>query len=380
VPTQDFLTATGDQARDSSVALFDYHREYLLSLISLFPQERMSSMAKLVLDGSSQPQMTYGFELFADYLYQPPAALPSALLADLSPTYWGSGTGQLLMRSAWGDRTAAFSSLACGPFTESHAHRDQGAFQIYRGEWLAPTNNIYTHSGIDQQEELNNLVRIRLNGSTVRQVVGAPQCNLAALADNDTYTYALAKVTPVYNGHAAVSKVEREYLFIKPATFIVFDRVASSTGSSRIWTLNLPHAPVVQGDHLTYNGGHSNRLDVYRAAPSGLSYQVLPTTLSEPTDTLTNTEAKRVDVVDSAGGQSNFLHVLGTNGSVSAVTRSDATGQTGAQITLADGRSVTVRFSNTGTGGTLDVLRSSGGSQVTGALPTSVVPPPLFRN
>jgi hypothetical protein len=380
VPTQDFLTATGDQARDSSVALFDYHREYLLSLISLFPQERMSSMAKLVLDGSSTPQMAYGFELFADYLYQPPAALPSALLADLSPTYWGSGTGQLLMRSAWGDRTAAFSSLACGPFTESHAHRDQGAFQIYRGEWLAPTNNIYTHSGIDQQEELNNLVRIRLNGSTVRQVVGAPQCNLAALADNDTYTYALAKVTPVYNGHAAVSKVEREYLFIKPATFIVFDRVASSTGSSRIWTLNLPHAPVVQGDHLTYNGGHSNRLDVYRAAPSGLSYQVLPTTLSEPTDTLTNTEAKRVDVVDSAGGQSNFLHVLGTNGSVSAVTRSDATGQTGAQITLADGRSVTVRFSNTGTGGTLDVLRSSGGSQVTGALPTSVVPPPLFRN
>ncbi|MFT3859679.1 MAG: hypothetical protein QM742_19955 [Aquabacterium sp.] len=76
------------------------------------------------------------------------------------------------MRSAWGDKTAAFSNFICGPFTESHAHRDQGSFQLFRGEWLAPTTNIYTSSGIQQSEAMNNLVRIIKSGTTIQQVFG----------------------------------------------------------------------------------------------------------------------------------------------------------------------------------------------------------------
>ncbi|MFT3859680.1 MAG: hypothetical protein QM742_19960 [Aquabacterium sp.] len=157
---------------------------------------------------------------------------------------------------------------------------------------------------------------------------------MAALADNDVYTYGVAKVTPVYNGNASIQKVEREYLFIKPATFVVFDRVASSTGTSRVWTLNLPGAPTVSGDRLTYTGSTGNKLDVYRVAPTGLSYSVVTPTL-EDGDKLVTTTAKRVDVTDTAGTQSNFLHIMGTNASVNAATRSDATGQTGTVITLA---------------------------------------------
>lgn len=376
VPTLDRLAATGDQARDSAVELFDYHRAYLLGLITLFPQERLSSISKILLDGSSVPKMGNSFQAYVDYLYQPPA-LPSASIGDLSSTYWGSGTGQLLMRSAWGDKNAAFSTLACGPFTESHAHRDQGSFQLYRGEWLAPTANIYSSSGIEQQEELNNMVRVELSGKTIRQVDSTGQCNLTALADNSTYTYGVAKVTPVYNGHAAISKVEREYLFIKPSTFVVFDRVGSASGTRRIWTLNLPGAPVVSGDRLTYTGATSNKLDVYRVAPTGLTYAVSRPVLES---SLTNASAKRVDVVDTAGTQSNFLHVMGTNSSVTSATRSDATGQTGVQIVLADGRTATVRFGNTTTGGTIDIRAAGGATVVTGALPTTVTAPPLFRN
>ncbi len=376
VPTLDRLAATGDQARDSSVELFDYHRAYLLGLITLFPQERLSSISKILLDGSSVPKMGSSFQSYVDYLYQPPA-LPSASIGDLSSTYWGSGTGQLLMRSAWGDKNAAFSTLACGPFTESHAHRDQGSFQLYRGEWLAPTANIYSASGIEQQEELNNLVRVELSGKTIRQVDSTGQCNLTALADNSTYTYGVAKITPVYNGHASISKVEREYLFIKPSTFVVFDRVGSASGTRRIWTLNLPGVPVVSGDRLTYTGATANKLDVYRVAPSGLAYTVNRPVMES---SVTNASARRVDVVDTAGTQSNFLHVMGTNSSVTSATRSDATGQTGVQIVLADGRTVTVRFGNTTSGGTIDVRNAGGGTVITGALPTTVTAPPLFRN
>ena len=82
VPTLDFMPSIGDQARDSNVGLFDYHREYLLALITLFPQDRMSSVAKIVLDGSSVPKMRNGFQAWVDYVYQPPA-LPTAVVTDL---------------------------------------------------------------------------------------------------------------------------------------------------------------------------------------------------------------------------------------------------------------------------------------------------------
>ena len=391
VPSLDFLPSIGDQARDSTVSLFDYHREYLLGLITLFPQDRMSAVAKLVLDGSSVTRMANGFESWVDYVYQPPA-LPAAVVTDLSPVYYGSGTGELMMRSGWGDKTAAFSTFMCGPFTESHAHRDQGSFQIFRGSWLAPTGAIFTRSGIEQQEELNNLVRVQLNGTTIKQVNSASPCVMAAVADNDFYSYGVAKVTPVYNGQAAISKMEREYLFIKPSTFVVFDRVGSASGTSRIWTLNVGGVPTVSGDRLSVKGVKygttttyaytptTDSLDVFRVAPSGLSYVVSTPVMVEPSDALTYANARRVDVVDTAGTQSNFLHVMGTNASVTAATRSDATGQTGAVITLADGRTVTVRFANTTTGGTLVITKADGTTQVTGSLPTGVATLPQFRN
>ncbi|MFT3859681.1 MAG: hypothetical protein QM742_19965 [Aquabacterium sp.] len=41
---------------------------------------------------------------------------------------------------------------------------------------------------------------------------------------------------------------------------------------------------------------------------------------------------------------------------------------------------MTVRFSNTGTGGTLEIKQSNGTTQVTGNLPTTVTAPALYRN
>lgn len=383
VPSLDRLAGIGDQARDSSVALFDYHREYLLALGSLFPQDRLSGAVKSILDASSVPRIQNGFELWADYLYQP-AGLSATPLTDLSTAYWGSGTGQLFMRASWADKKAAYSSFTCGPYTESHAHRDQGAFQIYRGEWLAPTANIYTHSGIQQGEVFNNLVRVLQSGNTLQQGLNT-SCALQALADNAQFTYAVADVTPVYAGKGAVKKMQREYLFIKPATFVVFDRAASDAGTQRVWTLNLQGTATASGDRLSHTAPGANKLDVFRVAPEGLSYQLSkPSTLPDGDNWLDPQKVPtRVEVSDAARAQSLFLHVLGTNGAVSSATRSDATGQTGVQIELADGRRVLVRFNNgTGdnaTGGTLEIQPAGGGAaQFSGQLPKGISRWPLF--
>jgi hypothetical protein len=199
---------------------------------------------------------------------------------------------------------------------------------------------------------------------------------MAALADNKHFTYASAKITPVYRNNPAVAKSEREFLFIKPDTVVVFDRAtAGSAAIRRTWTLNLGGPPTVAGDMIGYADGKS-RLDVQRLAPAGLT----PEVRSWPELRKGMQGGVRVDVADSSGTASVFLHVLSANGAVASATRSDAPGQTGAQIRLADGRTATVRFSTQGAGATLDLRGADQSPQFSGALPTGVTPPPLFAN
>lgn len=387
VPTFNRLAAIGDQARDSSVWLFDYHREYLLSLMALFPNERLSGAAQTVLAASTSAQMNYGFEFIHDYLYAPgllSGSLPTVNLADLSTAYWGSGTGQLFTRASWTQGDSAYASFSCGPYTESHAHMDQGAFQIYRSEWLAPTSNIYSHSGIEGLEEHNNLVRFfKADGSELHQGGTAPDgsgaCQMQALQDTSDYTFAVARLTPVYAHHSEVSQVEREFLFIKPATFVVFDRVASTSSLQRVWNLNLPPATAdatISGARLSYTSNTGKRLDVSRLAPAGLSWQLSRPTL--PGDFWLD-QPQRAQAVHTGGPSMQFLHVLGTQGSVVSAVRSDATGQTGAQITLDDGRTALVRFGNAGPGATtLEIRQGNGTVALSRTLPSTVSAPPLF--
>lgn len=374
VPTLDRLTPTGDHARDSTAALFDYHRDYLQVLMRLFPTERLAGTAKSLLSQSSVPAMANSFMYYSDFLYDQ-SDIPAQPLTNLATAYWGSGTGQFSMRSSWA-RDAAYANFICGPYSESHAHHDQGSFVLYKGSWLAYDSNIASASGIEQTEGLHNLVRIEQNGGVVTQVESAPPCQMLALADNANYAYGLARVTPIYNGKAAVGKVEREFLFIKPSTFVVFDRAQSvGAGSRRVWTLNLPAAPTVAGDSFSLVRG-ANRLDVTRLAPAGLTTQVLPWSgLGAGVSS-----GVRVDVADANGDTSNYLHVLGTDGSVVQAVRSDGTGQIGAQINLAGGRTAVVRFSTGGTGGTLEIRDTAGAIVTSGALPTTVQAPALFVN
>ena len=368
VPTLDRLAPTGDHARDSTAALFDYHRHYLQALIALYPQERLSAVARTALDLSSVPRMRYSYDYYSDFLYALPT-LPAASLSELSTAYWGPGTGQVMMRSGW-DPAAAYANFICGPYTESHAHRDQGSFVLFRGDWLAWDGNITSASGIEQGEEQHNLVRmVRADGVAVTQRAETSPCRLLALAHNDQFTYAVADVTPVYGGAAAtthgVSRIEREFLFIRPGTVVVMDRVVTtSAGTRKIWTLNLPGQPTLTPGRMQYAAG-GNQLDVYGLAPAGA--------------TGVWTAGKRVEVTDSSTGQSTFLHVLGTHGAVASAVRDDISGQTGSRITLADGRSVLVRFNTSaGTGGTMELRAANGALVYGGALPTTVQAPALF--
>jgi hypothetical protein len=373
VPTLDRIAPTGDHARESTAALFDYHRQYIETLSRLYPADPVAGVSKTLLAQSSVPEMANGFEVWADFLYDQ-SDLPAYPLSRLPTAHWGSGTGQLSVRSAW-TTDATYSNLICGPYTQSHAHRDQGSFVLFKGHWLAFDENIDSHSGLAHGEAAHNLVRIEKGGAVVEQRYDT-SCAMVALADGPTYAYALARVTPVYAGNAAVRKVERELLFIKPGTLVVLDRVQTTgSGVARIWTLNLPVTPSVAGDGLSATNG-GNRLDVVRLAPTGLA----STVVSWPSVDSDMNGGSRVDVSDASGDTSVFLHVLGTDGAFSAAVPSDAPGQTGARITLASGSVATARFSTDGTGGTLEIRSPADQVTFTGSLPTDVQPPPRLAN
>jgi hypothetical protein len=373
-PTLDRVAPTGDHSRESTAALFDYHREYLEILSNLYPTDAMSGVATTLLAQSSVPKMSTSFEAWVDYVYDQ-ANIPAQPLSRLPTAHWAPGTGQFSMRSAW-TKEATYANLICGPYSESHAHRDQGSFVLFKGNWLAIDANTNSHSGIVQDENVHNLVRVEEGGSVVTQSLDT-SCAMTALADNATYSYGLAKVTPTYAGKPAVAKVEREFLLIKPSTLVVFDRVQTTgAAAKRIWSLNLPGSPSVSGNKLSVMSG-SNRLDVTRLAPTGLGTQVV----FWPSVNTDITAGTRVDVVDAnVSNSSVFLNVLGADGAFSNAVRSDANGQTGAQITLANGNTAVARFSTNGTGGTLDIRSSTGAVITSIQLPTTVQNIPRLNN
>ncbi len=374
VPTLDRISPTGDQSRDSTASLFDYHREYLEILSRLYPTDRMSGVSKTLLAASSVPTMTQYFEYWIDYVYDQ-TDITAQPLTLLTTAHFGSGTGQFSVRSAWAT-TGMYANFICGPYTQSHAHQDQGSFVLYKGLWQAFDEVIDSHSGLPQTEPPHNLVRVEKSGTVVGQDYNS-SCTMKALADNANYAYALADSTANFASSGTVSLSQREFVMIKPGVVVVLDRVnTTGTGNSRIWTLNLPAAPTVSGDKLSLVQG-THRLDVQRLAPTGLT----TTVLSWPQVDSDYNAGSRVDVADASSTNSSvFLNVLGTDSAFTTAVRSDATGQVGALVTMADGSTALLRFNTASTGGTILLKDKSGNTTVNASLPTTIQAIARFTN
>lgn len=339
VPTLDRLAPIGDHARESSAALFDYHRAYALVLMHLFPGDRLSRIGASFVRQSSVPRAGQFFMYFFDFVHDD-AAFEAEPLAALSTTYHAPGVGHVFTRSSW-DEDAAWVGFIAGPYTESHAHRDQGSFLLYHREWLAYDANVETHSGIVQEEALHNLVRVEQGGEVVRMRAERAPAELVALDDEPRFTYVAADVTPIYDGHAAITRSERELVFLRPDVVVIFDRVDAQADASRIFTLNTPIDPVVSGSTITMTGAASS-LVVHRVGGAG-SVSVTPWREVDAGEYVGG--GYRVDVTETgAAGRSRMLHVLSIDGAVTSVSAADGAGTRGARIVKSDGATVTVRF------------------------------------
>ncbi len=362
VPTMDRIAPIGDHSRDSTAALFDYHRNYLQELAYLYRDDALAPHVRWLLDHSSVPEMDQVYMSVYDLLFGDAAMTPQPL-DGLRRTYHGAGTGHVFARSSW-DADATWWSLIGGPYTESHAHHDQGSLMIYKGGWLAYDPIVESASGIRGEEALHNLVRITSGGSTVPQREGTTSA-ITALARGTGWVHAAADLTAAYNGNAAVSNVEREVVFVEPDVLIVFDRVTTAASAQAVWQLSTPVRPTVNGMRATMaTSGHDLIID--RVVPTSPA----PTIFDWSSDG-DFARGHRLDV-SAPGGSAEFLHVLSIDGAVSSATRSDGDGRTGVSVVLADGRTAVARFGAAAVDGTLTV--SGGGASVDVALVPGIQP------
>lgn len=368
VPGLDRIAPIGDHARDSTATLFDYHREYGLALAWLYRDDPISAPLRGWLAANAVPQMGNYFEYVYDFLYRDPGA-PTAPLADLSTAYFAPGAGDLFSRSSW-QTNATWMSMRMGPYTESHAHHDQLSLLINQNGWLAYDANIDSHSGIEQDEENHNLVRIN-HGATQRRQREGYSSTVHALADNETFTYAAADATPVYNP-ANVSRVQREVVFLKPNVFVVYDRLNAGAGATFTWQLNTPTAPTIIGaaSAATYT---PSGMSVQTVKPFG-SPQSSVDLAALPGDDFTG--GHRYEVSQSASGATAFLHVIQMNGAVNSISFADTATADGVQLALNNGGTATVHFTRDQLGG--DMTLSGAAGSFSGVLPTGIQSLALF--
>lgn len=343
VPTLDRIAPTGDHPRDSTAAYFDYHRAYLSILMTLFPNDPAAQRAKALLASSSVPAMTQSFMLAYDFLYDA-SAVTAQPLTGMASAYYARGIGEVYARSAW-DTHATWINLIAGPYTESHAHQDQGSMMIYKDGWLAYDPNVSSRSGLAQDTSVHGLVRISQGGTNVRQVASTTS-TIEALQEGPGWLHVAADLTPAYNGHAAIQNVQREMVYLAPDVIVVFDRVASASGTTQTWQLAAPVQPSISGNTATISAsGHT--LNITKLSGGAMSTY----------DFRGNSDFTggwRLDETQS-GGDQRYLHVLAIDNAATAVAAAGDAAHPGARITLAGGRTATVTFDRDAVGASLTI-------------------------
>jgi hypothetical protein len=332
LPTLDRIAPTGDQSRDSTAMFYDYHRSYLQDLIALYPTDPVAPHAQALLAnsriGDLVAQMGSEFNYVDDFVYANRNVTATAL-DGLGTAYYAPGIGEVYARSGW-DKHATWVNLIAGPYTQSHAHQDQGSLMIYKDGWLAYDVVVDSHSGLPQETTAHSLVRIvDANNKTVEQQanydLSKPDSKVVALHRGTGYLHVAADLTAAYGGQAIVRKVQREIVYLEPSTVIVYDRLDTASGKvvfqlvSPVATLSDP--PLGTSHPFQMVAGHT--LDVEDIlTPPGTT----PTLFDfKKSDTTEFNGGFRLDETSTTGGLNYFLHVLTIDGAASGIMQATTT-------------------------------------------------------
>ena len=382
-----YLAPIGDHSRDSTAAFYDYHRDGLEALATIYAGTPMARRVRDFLAASSVPQMGNSFNFVYDALYDGTETIAPAVL---NTAFYGPGTGVFSDRSSW-NSNATWLTFLTGPYTESHAHKDRHSFLLYKNGWLVTDHNTHSFSGIELDQYNHALVTQSTNGSSLATIdatmipMGEGSATLTAMAVKPGYTYVSSSPGNLFPNTV---QSDREMLFIHPDTLVVFDRAKYTAGTTtKRFLLPLEGPPAINAANrtATYTNSGGSSLKLFALAPTASvlaatnmvtaypdsgsghtsfysgGYRLGSTIANVPANTLTQ-----------------FLNVLSVDNAVNTATLGANAGA--VTLVLADGRTVNVNFNLATQGGTIEVRNSSNQVVLSEALPTSIAIPGVLVN
>ncbi len=197
--------------------------------------------------------------LMTDLEKAPPAQDPGVL----PPSRYFKQMGQVFMRSGSGSEET-YALVACGGTLRSHRHYDATHFTIYKKGFLAldsgtrqgNTDNLQNYFA---QTVAHNCILIKMpgeppspywNGEVFGQAGGQNRTigsKVIAFETESHFTYVAGDATPVYSEEKC-ERIVRQFVFIPPNHFAVFDRVSATRAEyAKRWLLHHANEPVVEG-------------------------------------------------------------------------------------------------------------------------------------
>ena len=238
------------------------------------------------------PRSSVGNYAYKDFLWWDPTVrkgdLSSFRLSHISP-----GPGYVYARSSW-EEDATYFFFKCGDRFTAHQHLDVGHFLIYKYEELAGDGGHYDEFGtthdvnyhlrtiahstilVDDPSETWPGIRAGVvtgndggqhhnwphhNGAVADPAQWLRERNLYDIADTlafeDTgaYVYVAGDCTRAYSPQK-LSCFTRQIVFLRPGTFIIFDRVCSTKPEfKKTWLLQAMKPPTESTGHLVVTNG-----------------------------------------------------------------------------------------------------------------------------
>ncbi|HZT78198.1 MAG TPA: hypothetical protein VFA27_16200 [Vicinamibacterales bacterium] len=284
VPTLDRFAPIADLSRESIPNIFDYQVNLVEQAVRLSEGTVQARHGVWWLQNNSLKNgVGFPFNLFAELLPRvDPAEQPTDLM------YFASGAGALFARTAW-TTDASWIAFIAGKYDQSHAHQEQGNFTFFKHDWLSVTSNIWSHSGIHQEVEVNNIIRFqRANGDTIPQNQGDNGSTMTPSTANGETTVT-ADLSNAYSDNRSAVQSWTRTLQLNGDVLRVIDSCTVASGVTPVFQVNVPVQPVPQQDGSIVAG----HLRVIPRTP--VTYQSVTLDPSE------FTSAFRIDLTSTAG-------------------------------------------------------------------------------
>ncbi len=318
----------------------------------------------------STPGSSVGDFAYMDFLWRDPT-VPKGDLSRFKLSHFSPGPGHVYARSSWGEDATYFFFKCSDRFT-AHQHLDAGHFVIYRHEELVGDGGHYDEFGtlhdvnyhlrsiahntllvLDPAERWPGIRAGTVTGNDGGQHHNWPHHNgatadpaewqkgralydiadMLAFEDRGDYLYLAADAARAYSTNK-LKCFTRQVVFLRPGTFVIFDRVASTKPEfKKTWLLQAMTTPERHGEDWVVTNG-AGRLFVQTVLPVSFRTSVAKAeelyrydgqVFATRRDTGSAPECR----LEISPAQSNatdlFLHVLtATNASVDAVPRAAA--------------------------------------------------------